>query len=180
MSNGVDEWLDGFYNLNPDAIRVEEVKKKKKENTIALTDELNAMDFSNKDFYKNLSEQQKKDIGLWVLMRFMSSSQNQAEHHIIMVNDIVNDNFNVISRHPELQWKLLALCGTNKKQYHPWIAPPKGVKKNKLEAAILEFYPLLKDDELELLISINGQSDWEEFFKENGFDDKMIKEIFKK
>ena len=177
MSN--DSWVDEFYKLNPDAVKEEEVKKKKKESTLSLTVELPAMDFGNKMFYRNLSDEHKKEISLWVLMRFMSSSQGNAEHHIMMVNDLVNHNFNNLSKHPELQWMLLSLCGTGKKQYHPWIAPPKGIKKNRLEEAILVHYPLLKDEDLELLMKVNTKEDFEEFFRSNGWEDKAIKELFK-
>jgi len=177
--NNIDNWLENFYDTNPDAMKEDEVKVKKKESTLSLQAELLAMDSNNMNFYKNLSVEHKKEISPWVLMRFMSSSQSLTEHHLMMVNDLVNHNFNNLIKHPELQWKLLALCGTGKKQYHPWIAPPKGIKKNKIEAAILSYYPLLRDDELALLFRINSQEDLEEFFKENGYDDKTIKELFK-
>lgn len=112
-------------------------------------------------------------------MRFMSSSQSLPEHHLTMVNDLVNNNFNALSNHKELQWKLLSLCGTMKKQYHPWIPPPKGLKKNKLEETLVKFFPLLKDDDLEMLININSREDLENFLKDNGYDDKNIKELLK-
>ena len=173
-------WTEEFFLLNPDAVRVEEEeKKKKKESTLTLAMELPAMDYRKMDFYDNLSQEHKKEISLWVLMRYMSSSQGDAEHHLMMVNDLVNQNFSVIAKHPELQWKLLAMCGTRKKQFHPWIAPPKGAKKNKLEQAILDIIPSLKDDELQLLLQINTKEDFEEFFKSNGMDDKSIKELLK-
>jgi hypothetical protein len=178
LSDNVANWLEEFYELNPDAI-AEEVEVKKKKSTLTLDMELPAMDFGNKNFYRDLSEEHKKEIGLWVLMRFMSSSQNMPEHHLMMVNDLVNHNFSHLSKHPELQWKLLALCGTGRKQYHPWIAPPKGLKKNKLEEAILKFYPLLRDDEIDLMLSINTTEDFEQFFRDNGYDDKTIKELLK-
>lgn len=179
LSNEVGDWIEGFYQMNPDAVRVDdEPKKKKKESTLTLQVELPAMDLRNMDFYAKLSDEHKKEISLWVLMRFMSSSQGATEHHIMMVNDVVNHNFSNISKHPELQWKLLALCGTGKKQFHPWIAPPRGIKKNKLEEAVLKHYPLLKDSDLELLLKLNTQADWEAFFKDNGYDDKTIKELF--
>ena len=176
----MEEWLNGFFEMNPDAVSVEEDEKiKKKASTLTLDMELPAMDFRDMDFYKNLSAEHKKEISMWVLMRYMSSSQNNAEHHLVMVNDIVNNNFNTISKHPELQWKLLALCGTDRKQYHPWIAPGKGVKKNKIEQALLDLYPLMKDEDIELLLKLNTKDELEELFKDNGFDDKTIKELFK-
>lgn len=176
MSN----WVEDFFELNPDAVKdIELGKKKKKESTLGLGRELPAMDYRNMNFYNSLTPDEKKEISLWLLMRYMSSSQKDTEHHILMVNDLVNNNFNVISKHPELQWKLLAMCGTKKKQSHPWIAPPKGVKKNKIEETILSHYPLLKDDDLELLLQINSKEDLESFFKETGYDDKTIKELLK-
>lgn len=179
MTDAVGDWLSGFFELNPEAAPVVEEPKKKKESTLSLQQELPAMDFRNSNFYRDLSEEHKKEISIWVLMRFMSSSQGDAEHHIMMVNDLVNNNFNALSKHPELQWKLLALCGTNKKQFHPWIAPPKGIKKNRVEEALIGIYPLLKDDDLELLLRLNTPEELEQFFKENGYDDKSIKELFK-
>src|ERR1700756_3326032 len=142
MSDSVEDWMSNFFELNSDAIQEEEVKKKKKESTLTLQMELPAMDFRDMNFYANLSDEHKKEISLWLLMRYMSSSQNNTEYHLMMVNDMVNHNFSSLSKHPELQWKLLAMCGTKRKQFHPWIAPPKGIKKNKLEEAILQFRPL--------------------------------------
>ena len=179
MSNGVEDWVNGFYELNPEASRFEEVKTKKKESTLTLAMELPAMDYRDMDFYTNLSDEHKKDISLWVLMRYMSSSQGNSVDHLLLVNSIVNSNFSAISKHPELQWKLLAMCGTNKKQFHQWIPPGKKAKKNRLEEALISFFPLMKDDELEMLQQINTKEDFEQFFKENAFDDKTIKEILK-
>lgn len=179
MSNKVENWIEEFYELNPDAVRHEEAVKTKKVNTLPLALELSAMDSRNKQFYANLSDEHKKEISLWVLMRWMSSSRNESHHHLTYVNDLVNVDFSTLSKHPELQWKLLALCGTNKKQTHDWIPPGKRAKKNKLEEALIQFFPLMKDDDLALLQKVNTQEDFEKFFKDNAFDDKTIKEIFK-
>jgi hypothetical protein len=74
---------------------------------------------------------------------------------------------------------LLAISGTGKREKHIWPGAPKGVKKSALVEALLAFYPSLKDDDIELLLQINTQQDLEKFFKENGYDDKTIKELFK-
>jgi hypothetical protein len=188
LNNEVNDWLDGFYELNPEARPIKEEKK-----TIYLVDmfreSLPALDLCDKDFYNRKTPEQKKEIekSMWILMRFMSSSKNHPEHHLMMVNSLVNSDFNLLVRkaqsnkegHPGLQWKLLALCGSGTKQFHEKIPAPKGIKKNKIEQAILERYPLLRDDELELLLQINSTEDLEVFFKENGYDDKTIKELLK-
>jgi hypothetical protein len=176
--NDMSTWLNGFYELNPEAKETEEVDIKKA-NILSLPDILEAMDLRDLDFYKNLSPEQKKEVSFWLLMRYMSSSGKNIEHHLMMVNDLVNYNFSALMKHPELQWMLLALCGTGKIQNHRWIPPPKGIKKNKLEEEILRIYPLLKDDELEMILTINSQEELIQFFKDNGYDDKTIKELFK-
>ena len=178
MTDTVNDWLNGFYELNPNAIQQED-EIDKKVNILPLALELAAMDYRDKNFYTNLNDEQRKAISLWVLMRWMSSSRGDAEQHLTLVNDVVNVDFSVISKHPELQWKLLALCGTSKQQYRDWVPPGKKSKKNKVEEALLQFYPLMKDADLELLQQINTQEDFEEFFKANALDDKTIKEIFK-
>jgi hypothetical protein len=180
MTDSIGDWRDSFFEMNPDAVIEEEEKPKKKVSTLTLDMELPAMDFCNKNFYRDLSDEHKKEISLWILMRYMSSSQNYPEHHLMMVNDLVNNNFNSLSKHPELQWMLLALCGTNRKQYHPWIAPSRGgAKANKLGQAFAEIYPLMKDDDIELIMKLNTEEEMKTFFKDNGYDDKTIKELFK-
>jgi hypothetical protein len=98
-----------------------------------------------------------------------------------MANDVVNCNFNDIRKHPELQWMLLALCGTGKAHKHQWIAPGKGTKKKRdiLEEEILLLKPLMNNDELELFLKINTKDDLEEFFSDYGYEKDKIKEIFK-
>ena len=74
---------------------------------------------------------------------------------------------------------LLCVTGMGCVVRHPWISPGKGIKKNKVEEIILEYYPDLRDDELELFMKLNTKEDIEQFLKDNGLDDKSIKDIFK-
>ena len=171
-------WVEEFYQLNPDA-KEEEVVKGKKENILPLATELSNMDMRNFDFYSSLSDEQKKEISIWVLMRYMSSSGSNSIDHLLTVNDFVNHNFNDLSKHPELQWKLLAVCGTGKKQFHPWVPPPRGKKKNKLQSALSEIYPLLRIDEIDLMLKINTKEEIKEFLIDRGMEEKQVKEILK-
>jgi len=176
--NNLADWITEFKELNPVSSDTD-VSLEKKQGTLALDKELMAMDYRDKKFYHNLSPEHKKEISLWVLMRYMSSSAGNADHHLLTVNDLVNHNFGCFAKHPELQWILLSMCGTDKRQFHQWIAAPRGVKKNKLEQALLDLNPLMKQSDIELLQQINSKEAFEEYFKDNGFDDKTIKEILK-
>lgn len=152
----------------------------KKPAKIPLKDMLGAIDRNDFDFYSRLDEEQRKAFSPWLAMRYASSASGVAAYHyLLMVNDIVNVDFSLLKKHPELQWKLLAVCGMGSNQYHPYIAPGKKKKKNKIEKLLHERYPTLNADELELLIEINDTEALKELARDNGLDDKEIKELFK-
>jgi len=179
LSNEVENWREEFYTLNPDAIQDEvEVKKKTYTNDLFGV-VLPALDRRNKKFYSTLNEEQRKDISIWKLTRWMSHVNRDTEFNICNVNNLANLNSKFLTKHVELQWMLLAMAGLGKPTKHEWVAAPKGIKKNKLEEALLNHFPLLRTQELELLLKINSKADLELFFKENGYDDKTIKELFK-
>lgn len=148
---------------------------------IDLKDMLSALDMNDKDFYSKLSDEQKKDFSAWTSMRFASSCQGtNSEHYLIFINEIVNRDFSALSSHPELQWKLLALCGSGKKEYHPWLTPPKRVKKDKIYEFISNEFPDLKDDDIEHLRTINTTDDIKQFARDSGYSNDEIKKIFGK
>lgn len=189
LNNEMEDWLNGFFELNPSAVTVEEVKTKAYKNDL-FGDILPALDRRDIKYYSTLNAEQKKDVSIWTLTRWMSSIANGAEDQLYTVNEVVNKDSNIFSsrksenaletnRHKELQWMLLAISGTGKREKHIWPGAPKGVRKSALVEALLTFYPSLKDDDIELLLQINTQQDLEKFFKENGYDDKSIKELFK-
>jgi len=172
-------WLDEFYELNPTSIDDAPAEKKKEHKLDLFKVVLPALDRRNKKFYENSTPEEQKELAklVWPVTRWMSSTKGNAEHHLMMVNDVVNKNSGDLKKHPQLQWQLLAVCGIGKPQFHQWVAPPKGIKKNRLEEAILKIKPLLKDDDLELLIKINDEEELKLFFRDNAYSDKEIKEI---
>lgn len=155
-------------------------EKKKKVAKIPLRDMLNALDRNDFDFYSRLDKDQKKAFSPWLAMRYASSANgNDAYHYLLMINDIVNVDFSALSKHPELQWKLLATCGIGHTSYHPYIQPGKKRVKSKLHKFILTLYPTLNEQERDLLIEMNDKNDIIQLAKDNGFSDKEIKELFK-
>lgn len=178
MSN----WVEDFFELNPDAVQAEEVEKKKgkeyKNDLFGVV--IPALDRRNKKFFSTLNEEQQKDISIWTLTRWMSSQRNNSAIQICNVNALVNSRSKFLNKHKELQWMLLAMTGSGKPEKHDWVAPPRGVKKNKIEEVILQYFPLLNDEELELFQQLNTVEDLEQFFKDNGFDDKTIKDLLSK
>ena len=148
---------------------------------IPLADVMLAIDRKNRPWYDNLNDEQKKAFSAWMMMRYASSVQGgNAASYLFMVNECVNKNFMDLSKHPELQWLLFTLCGSGKKEFHPYIKPPTSrKKKNKVAEWLSEQYPLMKADEINMLMEINDTEDLKMLATEAGMTDKEIKELFK-
>jgi len=154
----------------------------KKQPALPLKTVMAAIDKRDKGWYNRLNAEQKKAFSTWMMMRYSSSVQGKnAAHFIFMVNELVNKNYEETYRHPELQWLLLSMCGTGKVEFHPYIKPPNSrKKKNKVTEFLLELFPHIKLDEIELMTSINSKDELKELAEAHGYDDKSIKEIFGK
>lgn len=141
-----------------------------------------ALDKRDKNWYTNLTAEQKKAFSTWMMMRYASSAQgNSSMHYLFMVNELVNKNYEEMYKHPELQWLLMSLCGSGKKEYHPYIKPPNTrKKKDKVTEFLNTLYPLMKRDELDMLKSLNSKDDLKQLAEAHGYDDKTIKDIFGK
>lgn len=144
---------------------------------------MNALDTRDHSWYDKLTEEEKKDISIWQIMRFMSSCQSKSDdieyHYLIMTNEIVNTHFNLLRNDPELQFKLLQIVGLGLKQYHPWIPPAKRQKTNKLFDFFLERYPTYREDDVYDLLSISTKEEIIKFLQDNGLSDEEIKELTK-
>ncbi len=148
---------------------------------IPLADVMLAIDRKRRDWYHGLTDEQVKAFSAWMMMRYASSVQGgNAASYLFMVNECVNKNFSDLSKHPELQWLLFTLCGSGKKEFHPYIKPPTSrKKKNRIAEWLSELYPLAKSDEVDLIIKLNDKADLKNLALENGMSDREIKELFK-
>lgn len=149
---------------------------------IPLKEIMAAIDKKDRNFYNNLSDEQKKAFSAWMMMRYCSSVQGRdAANYIYMTNELVNYQFSEVSKHPELQWLLLSACGIGKIQFHPYLKPPNSrKKKNKIFEFIYNIYPHMKAEDINNMIDINTKEELTEFAIAHGYDDKTIKDIFGK
>ena len=148
-----------------------------KKSNLNIADVLSALDKRDIMYYNTLSENDKKELSEWVLMRFMSSATTNSDYHLLMINDMVNVNFNVVNKYPDLAWRLLSLCGSGERVYHPWITPPKRRQLNKLEEALMAMNPSWKSDEVRLFVKINSLEELKHYFAEHAYPDDEIKEL---
>ncbi len=144
------------------------------------------LDMGNKEWYNSLDSELKKTFSSYVSMRFASSVKSNKilqESYIESVNEFCNKYFSTIQKHEGdslLFWKLLCLCGSGQKQFHPWLKAPKGKgKKTKIFDFLQSCYPNYKNDEIETLISVLDKKEIKELAKQAGLDDKEIKLLIK-
>ena len=144
------------------------------------------LDVGNKEWYNSLDSELKKTFSSYVSMRFASSVKSNKilqESYIESVNEFCNKYFSTIQKHEGdslLFWKLLCLCGSGQKQFHPWLKAPKGKgKKTKIFDFLQSCYPNYKNDEIETLINVLDKKEIKELAKQAGLDDKEIKLLIK-
>ena len=141
-----------------------------------------AVDLRNGDYYSKLDDDGLKALSTYMAQRWASQVQGTREiqeHYLTMVNDLSNlDYVSVGSAHDELRWRALALCGLGQKMRHEFI-PPKGAKKDKLTAWLIEQFPSLSDDEIDLFKELNGTDGLEEMAVSKNTTKTELKDLFK-
>jgi len=144
---------------------------------LSIQNEMTQFDLKNRDFYDELTDEERKKFSNYLMIRWGSSIQGSAEmqnYYLQSSNHYVNKRFFEINRHPKLQW----LCATAVSpglgtHRHQWIAPKKkeagasGIRKQ-----IAELFPHLKDDEVELMSKINTKKDIDAYLKQLGQEPK--------
>lgn len=142
--------------------------------------ELRAVDQKDYDFYRDLTDEERKAFSPYILMRYTSNvtlDQDIQEWFVEMTNECVNKHHWQLSKnHKELLWKLFAATGTGINCYHPYLAAGKKEKVNKIEKLLAELYPTMKISEIKQLASMMDKKDCEELFDKMGFDKKQRKE----
>lgn len=141
-----------------------------------------AVDLRKGDYYSSLSDEDVKSLSTFMTQRWASQVQGDRElqeWYLLNVNDISNiDYIAVTSAHEELRWRLLALVGVGTKVRHEFI-PPKNSKKDKLALWLVEQFPAMSDDEIELFRTINGNDILEDIAVSQNMGNKDLKELFK-
>ena len=143
---------------------------------------LGAMDRKQKGFYDSLTDEEKKAFSAFLMNRYASSVKGNSalqESWLIATNKRVNTNFFDLAKHPKLQWLLLTTASPGMgTAYHEWIPhKKKDAVNNKILKTLKTLYPFAKQDELELMASINTKADIKTHLENMGYDKKEIKEM---
>lgn len=168
-----------------------------------ICNEMSALDCKDRDYFDNLSEEEKKKFSTYTMIRWGSSvastvpwyaSQtnreslnpeplNQASadvqvYYLLSANERLNKHYFDISStaHKKLLWLLATTISPGIGKFsHEWIPGVKDINNNKAEKFLRALNPTMKEDEIELLARINTIEDLRELAKAHGWDNKQIK-----
>lgn len=149
---------------------------------LGIAQEMKAVDMKDRDFYDNLTDEERKQFSTYLMIRWASSvaSGNPEidQYYLIAANDRLNKNFfSVKKEHDKLNWLATTTIspgiGT---QRHEWISAPKRATANgKAEKFLTKHYPDLKADDIALMASLNDIKALKKFAEALGMSPEQIK-----
>jgi hypothetical protein len=145
---------------------------------------LGAIDTRSKDVWDEFSDEEKKNVGFFLLNRYISNvesrDQDLVEHYLELGNEVVNKNFYILSKHPKLLWQLMCVCGypTKKMQNHKWLALKRKSDGSSKKSKFLQtIYPEAKLDDIELMAKLVDTKELKQLAKDHGYSDKQINDL---
>lgn len=130
-------------------------------------------DKKNRDFYNDLTDEEKKKFSNFLMIRYGSSvngGKDLQEFYLIATNERLNKHFFALHKHPQLQWLMATTVSPGMGTFrHNWIATKKKeAGGNSIKKQMAELFPNMKDDELELMSKINTKKELDAYLKELG------------
>lgn len=144
---------------------------------LSIHNEMAQFDLKNRDFYDDLTDEERKKFSNYLMIRWGSAVQgvpDLQEFYVISTNERLNKHFFDVSKHPKLQWLMATSVspgmGTHR---HQWIAPKKKEGgNNEVKKALMELYPTMKMSDIEALAAITDKKELREHLREHGGIDK--------
>ena len=135
---------------------------------------MNAVDKRDKNWFDRLSEEEKKLYSPFITMKWSASVKNPVYeyqmYYVKSINKYVNKHLWTLSKnHKTLLWKLTSMCGVGENQFHEWIYPKKKKTSEKSKMKELqEYYPSMKQNDLDVLDAQLTTKQWTEIKKQHG------------
>jgi hypothetical protein len=144
---------------------------------LSINNEMAQFDSKNREFYNDLTPEEKKKFATFLMIRYGSAVQggrDLQEFYLIATNERLNKNFFALHKHPQLQWLMATTVSPGMGNFrHSWIATKKKEGGNSaVRKQLAALYPNMKDDELDLLATINTKKEVDAYLKELGQETK--------
>ena len=146
---------------------------------LPIKDILAAVDMGAMNIWDELSDEEKKQVSFYLLNRYVSSVKGNREKQELAVfktNEYYNKHFFTLQKHKKLLWQLLCLSGNTKNiAYHEWIGHKKkgSSDNNKSVKFLMNLYPNMKQDELEMLATMNSKKDIKKLAEDYNIEAKL-------
>lgn len=147
---------------------------------LSINNEMAQFDNKNRGFYDELSEEEKKKFSPFLMIRYGSCVQGSTDlqyFYLIATNERLNKKFFSIPgsgdrNHKKLQWLVSTTVSPGLGPLrHNWISTKKK-EPNAIKKQLIELYPHMKDDEIELMSKINTKKDVDAYLKTLGQESK--------
>ena len=137
---------------------------------------LDRINRNDRFYYRNLSDEDKKEIKMVVLMRWLSGTRTPLQIELLnqIVNPVVYDRS--FRQHPELIWFLLTICRGNTR--YQWMKKKPKTRLSIPIEIIKRHYGYTTKDATEVL-PILTNDDIINMAEELGIEDKELKDLKK-
>lgn len=148
-----------------------------------IQNEMQCLDSKDRNFYDSLTEEERKKFSTYLMIRWATGVQDPAlqEYYLLATNQRLNKHFFEINKHPKLQWLLATTISPGEDAIreekisfpprHQWIAPKKKEKgDNEIKKALMDLYPTMKADEINMLSKMITKKELREMMKDLGND----------
>ena len=149
---------------------------------INIAQEMRAVDKKDREFYDNLTDEERKQFSTYLMIRWSSciacNSSELEQYYLLATNERLNKNFFAVPKeHDKLNWLATTTispgCGT---QRHEWISAPKKATANgKIEKFLTAHFPELNPEDITLMASLNDLKSIKEYAKDLGMMPDQIK-----
>jgi len=142
-----------------------------------IANEMKQFDLKNRDFYDELTPEERKKFSNYLMIRWGSTVQGSRElqeFYVISTNERLNKHFFTINRHPKLQWLCATAVSPGMGAYrHQWISPKKKeAGSNEVKKALMDLYPTMKLADIDTLSKLTTMKEIKELLREYGNIDK--------
>jgi len=144
---------------------------------LSIGNEMAQFDSKNREFFDELTDEERKKFSPFLMIRYGSSvsgSQDLQEFYLIATNERLNKKFFAVNtaQHKKLQWLMATTVSPGLGTFrHNWIAPRKKEPgAGSMRKQLMELFPHLKDDEIDLLSQITNKKEIDAHLRELGQD----------
>lgn len=115
----------------------------------------------------------------WLLPQWMTGANSEDDliYLTLAFNEICNTRWFELSRHPELQAKLLAACGTGRATRHKFFKAKKNKVLTQISNLLSVKYPDIRDDEVLIWCQLNDQKDVKDLAEACGYQKDEVKKV---